>query len=84
MEFSPLSPGGRILSEILVVKTLEHKDEYNVITTSWLIFNIFKIFDCIFLLTLKCQLLGLPCVLHYCQEQYVTIHNLKLLVYYVY
>lgn len=34
------SPGGRILLEILVVKTLEHKDEYNVITTSWLIFNI--------------------------------------------
>lgn len=41
MEFSSLFPsGGPILLEILVVKTLEHKEEYNVITISLLIFNI--------------------------------------------
>lgn len=41
MEFSSLFPsGGPILLEILVVKTLEHKEEYNVNTISLLIFNI--------------------------------------------
>lgn len=40
MEFPSLFvSGGHILLEILVIKTLEDKEEYKVITISWLRFN---------------------------------------------